>query len=429
MSFAPTRPQAAAAPGFVTPRAALFLAILGFVLLTLHPFADLNAEAPSSAADGKDAPVYLLFAAFAAVCVSWFRSSDRPALQALRLPAYFALGGWVAVTSLLSVDPSTSIKRALLMAMVAICAAAAPLLPQNRRELTGLLATAAALIIALSYFGVLFLPHLAIHQFGDTVEPELGGDWRGIFAHKNIASPVFSILAFGGLFIARAGRPLAGLAIAAASLTFLMFTHGKTSTGLWAPALLVSLLAFPLRANALWCALALGPLALLNAIGFGSKVVPAFAQLAQSLPLDSTFTGRGDIWAYAAQRIGDRPIAGYGVGAFWDNSGLKFNFEGGWLASAAHAHNGYAETALAMGLVGVALAIWALVIQPMLDLRTAVRRGADPAMTCFCAQVWMFGLWLSTLETFLFDRANPVWFLFLFAVFGLRYLASFRVAP
>ena len=429
MSFAPSRSHSPMSLASLSPRAGLFLAIFGFVLLTLHPFADLNGESPSSAADGKDAPVYILFAAFAAVCVSWFRSTDRPALQALRQPAYFALGGWVAVTSLLSVDPSTSIKRAILMALVAICAAAAPLLPGGRRELIGLLAAAAAFIIALSYFGVMFLPHLAIHQFGDTVEPELGGDWRGVFSHKNVASPVFSILAFGGLFIARAGRPLVGVAVAAASLIFLLFTHGKTSTGLWVPALLVSLLAFPMRANALWCAMALTPLLLLNAVGFGSKVFPLFAQWAQALPLDATFTGRGDIWAYAAQRIGDRPIAGYGVGAFWDNSGLKFNFEGGWLASAAHAHNGYAETALAMGVVGVALVVWALVIQPMRDLRAAVRRGADPAMTSFCVQVWMFGLWLSTLETFLFDRANPVWFLFLFSVFGLRYLASFRIAP
>ena len=39
---------------------------------------------------------------------------------------------------------------------------------------------------------------------------------------------------------------MVGVAVAAASLIFLLFTHGKTSTGLWVPALLVSLLGFVL---------------------------------------------------------------------------------------------------------------------------------------------------------------------------------------
>ncbi|MGO9741958.1 MAG: hypothetical protein ACLPN5_10685 [Roseiarcus sp.] len=50
-------------------------------------------------------------------------------------------------------------------------------------------------------------------------------------------------------------------------------------------------------------------------------------------------------------------------------------------------------------------------------------------ISVLCSQIWLYGIWVSSLETFLFDRANPVWFLFLFAVFTLRYLATFRSAP
>jgi O-antigen ligase len=42
-------------------------------------------------------------------------------------------------------------------------------------------------------------------------------------------------------------------------------------------------------------------------------------------------------------------------------------------------------------------------------------------------QVWLFGAYLSSLESFFFDRTDPLWFTFLVAVFGLHYLARFRV--
>ena len=97
--------------------------------------------------------------------------------------------------------------------------------------------------------------------------------------------------------------------------------------------------------------------------------------------------------------------------------------------AAAHAHNGYVDATLAMGLIGLALTLWALVLQPFADIRAARGRGGDLALTTLCAQIWVYGVWVSSLETFLFDRANPIWFLFLFAVFTLRYLATFSVAP
>ena len=41
-------------------------------------------------------------------------------------------------------------------------------------------------------------------------------------------------------------------------------------------------------------------------------------------------------------------------------------------------------------------------------------------------RIWLFGLYLSSLESFFLDRADPLWFTFLMAVFGLHYLARFR---
>ncbi len=118
-----------------------------------------------------------------------------------------------------------------------------------------------------------------------------------------------------------------------------------------------------------------------------------------------------------------------GFDAFWDDPSLRANAEQGWVAGAAHAHNGFVDITLSMGLIGLAFTLWALVFAPFADLGEAARRGADPALRMLCAAMLVYGLWASSLETFLFDRANPVWFLLLFAVFTLRYLACFRVAP
>ena len=41
-------------------------------------------------------------------------------------------------------------------------------------------------------------------------------------------------------------------------------------------------------------------------------------------------------------------------------------------------------------------------------------------------RVWLFGLYLSSMESFFLDRADPLWFTFLVAVSGLHYLGRFR---
>ena len=48
-------------------------------------------------------------------------------------------------------------------------------------------------------------------------------------------------------------------------------------------------------------------------------------------------------------------------------------------------------------------------------------------LTMALLRIWLFGLYLSSLESFFFDRADPIWFTFLIAVFGLHYLARYRL--
>lgn len=418
-----------AAAGSGPARAAVFVAAFTLVLVTLHPFEDLREALPMAPVTGKDTLTYFAFFAVAGAGVWLARRCAASAFAALKRPAFIALGLWMLVSALTSYDPSTSLKRVILCYLVAATAAAAPLLPRGRSQMAALVALALAIPIGLSYLGVILLPHLSIHSLADTLEPELAGDWRGVFSHKNVASPVFGFFAYLGIYLWRVGRRRDGALIGLASLVFLYFTGGKTSSALWLPAGVAGLWAARSAIGFIPGAVILAPPILISALGFGAQMSQALANIAASLPFDSSFTGRADVWRFAAQKILERPIAGRGFDAFWDDPSLRANAEEGWVAGAAHAHNGYVDATLAMGLIGLALTLWALVLQPLADLRAAARRGVDPALTALSAQILVYGIWVSSLETFLYDRANPVWFLFLFAVCTLRYLASFSVAP
>ncbi|MEA2832062.1 MAG: hypothetical protein QOG66_264, partial [Methylobacteriaceae bacterium] len=246
------QPVATAAAEIPSLRSILFVAVLVVAWVSLHPFGDLGAADALDLTSGNEAATYALFALFAAVGGSQIWQRDRAALRALRAPALLLLGAWLIVSVASSQDAATSAKRFVLLACVSVTCASLFLLPQGRKHLAQLLAIAAAVLLILSYGGVMLVPHLAIHQFGDGAEPDLSGKWRGVFPHKNDASAVFSMLVFIGIYIARAAQRQAGIAIAHASAIFVLFSGGKSSTLICGFAILLSLAIWRGRGKLTW---------------------------------------------------------------------------------------------------------------------------------------------------------------------------------
>ena len=113
--------------------------------------------------------------------------------------------------------------------------------------------------------------------------------------------------------------------------------------------------------------------------------------------------------------------------SFWGSSAIQNLPEGKeWAGFAAHSHNGYLDTALGMGLPGLALLIAAIVVKPLRDFQAADQGGNDGPLAMVFLRIWLFGLYLSSMESFFLDRADPMWVTFLIAMFGLHYLARFR---
>ena len=210
-----------------------------------------------------------------------------------------------------------SFQRLILTACVVALAASLLLLPHSQAELDLWLATAALILLALCYLGVLLAPKYSMHTAGDMFEEHLAGDWRGSFGHKNVAAPIMAMLIFVGLYLTSRKSLISGIAIAGLSSVFLVFSGGKSAMGLFVLTLVLSSLVYALKSLWLRAIVCFLPLLTLNALTVGSVFDDRLAEVVKLLPIDTTFTGRTDIWEFAISSLGLRPFLGYGFAAFW----------------------------------------------------------------------------------------------------------------
>ena len=409
-------------------RAAAFIGALLLAWVSLRPFADLGSEDLKDVSTGNETMTYLAFGGMALLMMLLAMRDDAQGLASLFSRGFVLFGAWLVLSVLFSLDRDTSIRRFALTACVVTVAAVMMLLPKSQSEMARWLGLAALLLLAICYLGVLLVPNLSIHLATDSQEPLLAGNWRGAFGHKNVAAAMMAMLLFVGIYVARTGARVAGIMILALAAFFLFKAEGKSSTALFFLVLTLTLLAVAVHSFWLRAVILLAPLVMLNLLSVGTVMSPSLAAIAQMLPIDTSFTGRIDIWTFAIQAVHDRLLTGYGFSAFWGSGAIR-NLPQGmeWAEFASHSHNGYLDTALTMGLPGLALLIAVLVIGPLRNFHLANRNGNGGPLAMFLLQIWLFAIYLSSMESFFFDRIDPMWFTFLIAVFGLHYMARFRV--
>jgi O-antigen ligase len=408
-------------------RGATFVGTLLLAWISLRPFPDLGDMRVGEIGMGQEALTYASFGGLAVLTLALTMRDNRRGLASLLTPGFVLFGAWTCLTVVLSLDPSTSIRRFALTAFVMTAAAAMMLLPKSQNELMRWFSIAALLLLATCYLGILLAPELSIHLATDAQEPALAGDWRGTFGHKNMAAAVMAMLLFLGIYIFRAGGWLSGTAIVCLSLLFLFHAEGKSALTMGFAVLLLTSLTSVVRSFWARAVMLLAPLLLLNLLSVGTVMSEGLAEIAKTLPLDTSFTGRTDIWTFAVQALQERLPIGYGFSSFWNSSSIQNLPEGKeWAAYASHSHNGYLDAALGMGLPGLALLIVVLVVAPLRNFHRADLGGNNGPLAMALLQIWLFGLYLSSMESFFLDRADTLWFTFLLAVFGLHYLARFR---
>jgi O-antigen ligase len=308
-------------------------------------------------------------------------------------------------------------------------AALLPLLPKSHGEFVRLTCFVALIALALSYFGVLLLPQVSIHQASDIIEPMIAGLWRGHYIHKNAASAAMVVTVFVALYAYSAGWRLVAVALFVGGTFFLLNTGGKTSLATL-PAIL--LLAWIVERQAwLRVPLVVGGLIAFNVLTLGSAFSTAIYDFLEGLGIDPTFTNRIDIWRIAMRQALEVPLTGVGLNTYWGSYSVIYG--GGdietWAYTAGSAHNGYLDVAMNTGIPGLALVLFLFVLRPLTQIGQAFASGNDASLTRLFLRIWLFGVMNAALESLFYSRGGVHWFLFLVAVFGLQYQAKSRLVP
>jgi len=408
-------------------RCLVAVASLLLVMVTLDPFPDLRNPDVTTIVGGRMAVTYVSWGLLAAVAVLFAARADAPALKTLVTPLHLCLVGWLLFNIVLSESRGVSMQRFVLLVSMTSLAVLLPLLPPTQRSFNLCLGAAALVLLALCYLGVLLAPQYSIHTALDVTEPQLAGDWRGSFGHKNIASPVMTILVYVGIYLSAVGSFVMGPAIAVLAGLFLIFTGGKTSSVLCLAVYALASLVYVTPSLWLKRIICFVPLIAMNLLTVGSVLSPALGAMTRLLPLDPTFTGRSAIWEFALAAVAEKPIIGHGYAAFWDDVTARQTAQGAeWATSAAHSHNSYLDLAVSIGLPGLLLVIMVFVLAPLGNFQSAQAHSRSGALAKLFLTVWLFGLYYGTTETFLLERQNPIWFMFALAAAGLHFLARFQ---
>jgi O-antigen ligase len=174
-------------------------------------------------------------------------------------------------------------------------------------------------------------------------------------------------------------------------------------------------------------------LAIAGVVVFTGVAILVFQNVAGLLGLlgrDLTFSGRTNIWQAVLEAIMQRPLLGYGYAAFWNGlQGQSANviLALGW--AVPHAHNGFLEVWLQLGLVGLSLLIATLVVA-IRDFSVCFTPTRSRAVDWYAGILIIIVLY-NFAEPFLIRERSLAWLLYVTACVGLRSsaMAVRRLAP
>jgi len=248
------------------------------------------------------------------------------------------------------------------------------------------------------------------------------GAWKGIYDYKNTfgSMMIIAILAFFSLPIERPrDRWIKWVGIAGATALILLTT---SKTALVLGTVMLALMLF--YRNFRWQGKRSVILGSLSALIVGSVTVGVltnWTELLKSLGRDPTLTGRTYIWQVALDRLWDHPWFGFGRSAFWSPDSpypraVSYFLSQQWRAP--HAHNGFIETALDVGLVGLALFLFCYVTA---FVRALIRAYASKHPEHLWAIGFLTFLALNNItESFILRLSNVYWVLFIATVLTVK---------
>jgi len=333
---------------------------------------------------------------------------------------------WCLFSAIYALQPGISIRRAIGMYIILL---AVGWCIQNLGAAKTMRAVYIFLagVITASYIAVLLsripLFAFAVHP-ADEIDTSLIGAWRGVIPHKNIAGAVMihaSLFFFHHAISRRKALDFLFFFLAA---VFLVFTKSKTSIS-WFLIVLVAGLGY--RFVMLY-----GLRPFFNvATAFVAFWIAVFTWAEWDLVMrffsdPENLSGRIGIWESVMPFIETHPILGSGYGSFWAigySSPIYETAVTEFVTQIGHSHSGYIEVLLTTGLVGLTLAIIALMIVPY--YRFANPLNSDVKLSAMLFSMWLFGMLQNFTESQFFSPDKQSW---VFVVIAITVIHSRHMA-
>ncbi len=393
--------------------AILLSAIIAFIFNSLPPhFSYSGLQIEGSEGNAVNQLFWLLMSAIALLIAF----TDGQRLEAKRLPKVLiasipliALCLFCLLSSVWSLVPSISFRRATLQTMIMFCVVIATT-SLKRPEQAFLIVYRVANIVLFFEFIMLFNPH----GFDEA------GLFRGIHIHKNVLGLIAIISTFFGVWLRYNGngkfKSFNNLFFIVSWIFFLILSFSKTSMGL---AFAAPIISFGSLGICRRLGIGLGSLLLVGLSGVfmvfcvltiaGIDVIDELIKVIK----DISFTGRDYIWHFIFIKMRGNWLGGYGFGGFWDigpqSPSVKY---GSFISILNQAHNGYLDLLLNIGMAGATL--YFTYIGYFLYLIDKYKNSAS-GIVSMCWLILVFSLLHNFTETTILRSYTTLWIVQLMA--------------
>lgn len=345
--------------------------------------------------------------------------------------AYLIACAWCLLSAVWAIDPGISIRRSL--GMVVVLATMAYTIDMlGARIVVRLMYLFLGLSVVASIIAALLSPiplfAFAVHPANE-LDPALIGTWKGVFRHKNVTGAVMAYATVIFFHYTWRRRTWMDIVLFLGAAFVLYKTNSKTSLGWVGVSIMFSYILYrcrvgnPSKRILFWYGfiLLIATAGMLTAMNW--DLVYAYFSNYESL------SGRVAIWASIIPYIRDHLLLGSGYGSFYaigEASPMLRLGVNKVVAGVGHSHSGYFEILLTTGIIGLILALVALVFLPFYRFWTASDR--DLPLASMGAGVWFFGVVQNFTEAQFFAPDKESWsFVVVFIlVMHTRYIARLR---
>lgn len=362
------------------------LCVVLVCLTVFGPFIALVTSEGSTEGSSVRQFSYLLILGAVLVWAAPWRRGIRSI--AMPVPLGVALG-WCTISLFWAVEPEIAFRRLLLTASViwSVC-----ILVQGNgfRKTVDSLRMAMVIILIVNYLTVWQAPEVGIHLGIDSwVGTAVAGNWRGLTTHKNFAGAASALCILLFLFDARHIDWRIRSAVLLGAAYFLYQSMSKTSMGM---VVLAAFLGYSYNAIPRKWRQFLLPVGVLISCAVATYT-SAYVDAISRLYLEPTaFTGRGQIWSTLMLYAKDHAMLGSGFESFWNigDSSPIYIYGQGYVTTVTVGHNGYLDLLVTVGVPGVLLIVWGVLLWPLLKIISNERlEQGKGALLCalllFCA--------------------------------------------